>query len=205
MLLGESGAMPPFMIEFLIIIKGENMSASDQIIIPLSKNKIWLLLLGSIAFVAMGFWMLSLDAAALAHQSAKYRNPLLIHGVGYACIVFFGLCIFVGIRKLFDDKPALIINAQGILDNVSRFSPHPVPWQDIQGFGVAEIHKQKMLVIFLDNPQRYLDNATSIQKIGFSANAKLVGSPWVITAATLKTNFDELLNLCQQEFKKYKK
>ena len=148
--------------------------------------------------------MLSLDAAALSHYPAKYRNPVFVHGVSYVSIVFFGLGIFVGIKKLFDDKPGLIINAQGILDNVSRFSLQPVPWQDIQGFGVAEIHKQKMLVIFLENPQPYLDSATSMQKLGFSGNAKLVGSPWVITAATLKTNFDELLNTCQQALKQYK-
>ena len=61
-----------------------------------------------------------------------------------------------------------------------------------------------MLVIFLENPQPYLDSATSMQKLGFSGNAKLVGSPWVITAATLKTNFDELLNTCQQALKQYK-
>ncbi|MDX1915645.1 MAG: STM3941 family protein [Methylophilus sp.] len=181
------------------------MSASEQTIIALSKNKIWMLIIGSIAFVAMGFWMISMDATELALHSAKYRNPLFIHGVGYACILFFGLGIFVGIRKLFDNNPGLVIDAQGILDNVSRFSPQPVPWRDIQGFGVAEIHKQKMLVIFLENPQHYLDNATSMQKIGFTSNAKLVGSPWVITASTLKTNFDELLNLCQQALKQYKR
>lgn len=181
------------------------MNAADQIVISFNKNKMYLLILGSIAFVALGFKMASVDAVELAHQSTKYKNPLFVHGIAYAAIVFFGLGIFVGIKRLFDDKPALIINALGILDNVSRFSPQAVPWQDIQEFGVAEIHRQKMLVIFLENPQSYLDKATSMQKIGLTTNVKLVGSPWVISTSALKINFDELLNLCQQALKQYKK
>lgn len=180
------------------------MTTSNQTTIALSKSKIWMLIIGSIAFVALGYWMLTLDAAALASQSAKFRNPMLVHGVGYLSILFFGLCLLIGIKKLFDTKPGLVINAQGILDNVSNISPNPVPWRDIKGFDVAEIHKQKMLVIYLENPQQYIESATAMRKMGLLANAKLVGSPWVITASTLKTSFDELLTLCQQSLKQYK-
>ncbi|HOY70234.1 MAG TPA: STM3941 family protein [Methylotenera sp.] len=181
------------------------MTDTNQTTIPLSKTKIWMLIFGSIAFVAIGLWMLTLDTAALAGQTAKYRNPAIVHGIAYLCIAFFGLCLLVGIKKLFDTKPGLVISAQGILDHVSHFSPNPVPWRDIKGFDVAEIHKQKMLVIYLENPQPYIESATAMRKLGFIANTKLVGSPWVITASTLKTSFDALLALCQQSLNQYKK
>ena len=87
------------------------MAVPEQII-PLSKNKVWLLIFISIVFVAIGFWMLSLDAAALSHYPAKYRNPVFVHGVSYVSIVFFGLGIFVGIKKLFDDKPCLLYTSR---------------------------------------------------------------------------------------------
>lgn len=67
----------------------------DRIEIYTSKKKSILLLIGSIAFVALGIWLL-LEADNLTGWRA--RNPIFTRGIGIASILFFGLGIFVGIK-----------------------------------------------------------------------------------------------------------
>ena len=60
--------------------KGKTMSPIDEKVIELSKKKIFLLILGSCVFVAVGAWMLSLDEATIQSQR-RFSNPLLVHGL----------------------------------------------------------------------------------------------------------------------------
>ena len=69
----------------------------ERIEIYSSKKKSMLLLIGSIAFVVLGFWLL-LEADNLTGWRA--RNPIFTRGIGIASILFFGLGVFVGVKRL---------------------------------------------------------------------------------------------------------
>ena len=69
---------------------------------------------------------------------------------------------------------------------------------------VSPKYELEGLIISLENPQNYLDRATSWQKKYFTENAKLAGSPWVVSLELLKISPDELLTICQQSLNRYK-
>lgn len=94
------------------------MTSSEEKIIALSKTKLLLLVFGSLAFIIIGLWMVSLETAHIESQR-RFNSSLFVHGIGYVSIVFFGLCGIIGLKKLFDKKPGLILSNTGITDNSS--------------------------------------------------------------------------------------
>lgn len=178
------------------------MSPIDEKVIELSKNKIILLILGSCVFVALGAWLLSLDETTIQAQR-QFSNPLLVHGIGLVSIVFFGACGAFGIKKLLDKKPGLVFNNSGVIDNSSGVSAGLIPWSEITGAEIYEIHKQKMLIIKVRNPQKYIERGGTLKQTLNKANHKMCGSPIAITSNALKINFSELLELFNQYKQKY--
>jgi hypothetical protein len=168
--------------------------------VELSKKKVLLLILGSCAFVALGGWLLSLDEAIIQSQ---HRSPMLIHGIGFVAVAFFGLIGVFGIKKLFDKKPGLTFNSSGIIDNSSGVSAGLIPWSEVVGAEIFEMHKQKMLIIKVRNPQKYIERGGRLKQMLNKANYKMCGSPIAVTSSALKVNFPELLSLFNQYRQKY--
>lgn len=180
------------------------MHTEDEKIIELSKTKLRMLVLGSVIFVAMGLWMVQPDSAQIAGQH-DYNSPVLMYGIGVIVILFFGFCGVVGIRKLFDKKPGLILNAAGIHDNSSGIAAGFVPWSEITGFSIFEMQNQKTLVINAIEPQRYIMAGGAFKRMLNKMNYKMCGSPVVISVNSLKVGFDELLKICNSYLYKYQK
>lgn len=175
---------------------------NDEKMIELSKTKLLLLITGALIFVALGIWMYQLDPAWIEAQR-RFNSPVLVHGIGVVAIVFFALCGAAGINKLFDKRPGLVLNAAGIVDNTSAISAGRIPWSDIQGFGIHEIQKQKMLVIKLTDPEKYIQASGSMKQALHRMNVRICGSPIAISSNALKINFNELVSLCNSYHTKY--
>jgi hypothetical protein len=180
------------------------MASSDETIIEFSKTKLLLLIIGSLAFIGIGSWMVSLDVAQIEAQR-RFNDPLLVHGIGWVGIVFFGLCGAYGIRKFFDKRPGLIFSSVGITDNSSSVSAGLIPWNEISGFNIHELQKQKMLIVLVKNQNKYIEVGNVIKRTLNRTNYKMCGSPIAITSNSLKINFDELLELSNEYFTKYGK
>ena len=170
------------------------MTVSGQRIeIALSKSKIVLMLLGALTFVAIGLWFV---IAPPTIENSYWGNPTKIAIAGYASIIFFGLCAFFFIRKLPDNKPGLIIDDTGLVDNSSGLSAGHILWSDIENISVIEIHRQKLIMLQVKNPQLYIDRQTSLfKRKGMELNNKMYGTPLSITANGLKTSFDNLMTI----------
>jgi hypothetical protein len=179
-----------------------NMNSTDEKIIALSKTKIVLLLLGACAFVAIGFWMFSLDEAVIRSQR-RHNDPLYVHGIGLAAILFFGPCGLYALKKLFDKKPGLVFNNSGIVDNASAVAAGLIPWSDVVDTQVCEIQKQKILVINVKDPQKYIDRGNALKRALNKANYKMVGSAITISAHTLEIDFPDLVSLFDEYQRKY--
>lgn len=178
------------------------MTSVDEKVIKLSKTKIVLLVLIACAFVVLGGALLSLDDATI-ESHRRFNSPLLVHGVALASIVFFGLAGVFGVKKLFDKKPGLVLNSSGVIDNSSGVSAGLIPWAEILGFEIYEIHKQKMLIIKVRNPQQYIERGGAFRRALNKASHKMCGSPIAITSSALKVNFSELVSLFNEYQKKY--
>jgi hypothetical protein len=178
------------------------MNNTDEKTIDLSKTKLLLLVAGALIFVALGIWMYQLDSAWIEAQR-RFNSPALVHGIGIASIVFFGACGAAGINKVFDKNPGLVLSAAGIVDNSSAVSAGLIPWSDIQGFSVLEIQKQKMLIVKLADPEKYIRAGGPMRQALNRMNARISGSPVAISSTALKINFNELVSLCNSYHSKY--
>ena len=167
-------------------------TSGQRIEIELSKKKIFLMLVGAFAFVAIGLWFVISPPTI---SNSYWGNPTKIAIAGYASIVFFGLCAFVLIKKLPDNKPGLIIDQTGLTDNSSGVSAGQILWSDIENISVIEIHSQKLIMLQVKNPQDYIDKQTSnFKRKMMQLNYKMYGTPLSITSNGLKISFDELLS-----------
>jgi hypothetical protein len=185
-----------------VMRRRQNMNSTDETIIELSKKKIVLLILGACAFVALGVWLFSLDDSFIQSQR-RFNNPTFIHGIGILSIVFFGLCGITALKKLFNKKPGLVLNNIGVLDNSSGVSAGLIPWSEVVGSEIFEINNQKMLIIKIRNPQKYIEGRGLLKQMLNKANYKMCGSPIAISSNALKIKFPELLSLFDQYQKKY--
>ena len=179
-----------------------NEHAPDTHTIAVSKKKLLLTLAGCCLFVALGGWMLQ-DADAFA-MPPKFDLPWLRQvGMGALTVLFFGGGGAVVLIKLFDKAPGLTLNAQGIY--MHNFMVHGIPWSDIAGFGVCEVNKQKMLVIKLRDPKKYIESGNAMQRKINRLSTQICGSPIALSANTLQIGFDDLQTLCNRYWTKYGK
>jgi hypothetical protein len=101
-----------------------------------------------------------------------------------------------------DNKPGLIIDQTGLTDNSSGVSAGQVLWSDIEAISVIEIHRQKLIMLKVRNPQEYIDKQTSgFKRKMMQINFKLYGTPLSITSNGLKISFEELLSTLTDKLK----
>jgi len=163
----------------------------DARAIPLSRVKLVFLLLGGLVFAAAGAWMLSLEEAEIV-ELRRLSNPTLFRGIAAVALAGGALCVYFAIRKMFDSRPGLVLSAEGILDNSSGVAAGLIPWADITGFTVYEVHRTKMLIVMVRDNEKYLQRGNPVQRALHRANTRMVGSPIAISSSTLKIGFDEL-------------
>lgn len=166
---------------------------TDKIEIPLSKKKLILLLVGCLVFVTAGSWFLISPPKI---NNALFGNPTFILMVSIAAILFFGLIAFFIARKLPDNRPGLILDQLGLIDNSSGLSAGQVPWTDIEKISVIEINRQKLILLDVKNPQEYIDRQPNgFKKKLMQINHNSYGTPLSISDNSLQIEFDELVTL----------
>lgn len=162
--------------------------------IQLSIGSIALLIYGSIAMIALGFLMWS-TAETQTKSSPEFARLMSI-----LTITFSGLCGLYGVRRCFDARGGLIINKSGIIDNSSAFSIGLIEWVDIQGFGMVQFRGIKMLLVFVSNPQKYLNSASILNRISMRWNTRKHGTPFCISTGMLTCSYTELKSLVEQGY-----
>lgn len=185
-------------------LHGVKMEQSSDTIIELSKAKLILIILGSAAFFLLGIWMLSHDAQEI-ESSQKYNSTLFVYGIAWIAIAFSALCGFIGIKKIFDNKPGLIISAIGIEDNSSGFSVGLIPWEDITGISQYEVQSQSFVSILVADPDKYAVRGNLIKRMANRTNIKMCGTPLNIASNSLKISHDELLTVLTDYYQEFGK
>jgi hypothetical protein len=178
------------------------METSDEIIIPIDKKKLFLLLIGSILFTILTFIYIVYPKEL---TSNVYRSHFMIFLIGIIGFAFFGLASIYLFKKLFDTKPGLIISKEGIFDNSNATPIGLIEWKDIVSSKTIKVYKQRMVLIKVKNPNKYISRQTSKRRKNvFNANNNYFGTPIVISANGLKIEFDKLENLINDQINKNK-
>ena len=182
------------------MIPTETSADTDKIIIPSSPGKLWLTGLGAIVFVAIGAWML---VAVPSSSNSVLNNPIVMRVVGALSILFFGAASYFIFKKMFDKRPALIIDRNGITHNAGSLISNFIPWQDIVGTAVYKVAGQQFIVLVLKNPDAYINQSTGIRRRLARSNYRMTGSPVNIGENGMQIKFDELKELIEQRYRQY--
>ena len=70
-----------------------------------------------------------------------------------------------------------------------------LPWSEITGAEVVQIQRQKLLVIKVTDPERYIERGNRLKRALNRANHRMVGSPIAISSSALQISFAELVAL----------
>lgn len=168
----------------------------NKIEIQISKKKILLLLIGAMIFVILGALFIMTPDKFI---STIARNPQTIRIGGIAAVLFFGVAGVYGFRKLFDKTVGLTIDENGITDNSNASSVGLIDWNDIVEIKTEQVMSTKFLLIFINNPDKYLERGNGFKRKLMQGNMKMYGTPLSITSNTLRYNFDDLERLVKSK------
>ncbi len=154
--------------------------------IPLSKKKLWLLLLLSCLFVGIGIWLWGKSSEFVTYDRFRARFASI------TCTSFFGACIPLFAFKVIDKRPGVIINDLGIY-RLGLFNYHPViPWRHITHCTITQIQRTKLLMIHVDNVEEILQAMSPVPRWFQRLTVSSTGTPYSLSAAALQGNFDDL-------------
>jgi hypothetical protein len=172
-----------------------------KIEIPTSRTKLILMFIVSILFAVGGIILAKNPEEFISY---RYRNPEIIRIVGIFAVCFFCLVGIYIVPKLFDKKPGLILDENGIIDNSSAVSVGLILWKDIISIRTEKVQSTKFLIIEVDNPEKYVSGSSKFKNFLLKANMKMYGTPLSISSNGLKYNFNNLEELIKMEFEKHK-
>ena len=184
----------------------------NTIEIPLSKKKMFIILIGAVVFTIIGIILVinyakisaPVDQQMIALGSL-YLNPIIELFFGVLFCVVFGFISIYFLMKSVANKPGLILDEVGMIDNSSGVAVGRIAWIDINEINVVHIQRQKMIMIYLKNPQDYINKQRSYLKRRIMAfNLKIYKTPIIIPANGLTISFKELITLIKQHYKESK-
>ena len=119
--------------------------------------------------------------------------------------MFFGLGIFIGIKRLIKSEIALIIDYQGLNINPKKSLTEFIKWSDVKGFDEIRIQSTRIVIIGVKNPEYWLNKETStFRRKLMQFNISSYNSPFNIAAAGLDISSDKLIETLNNYFDRYK-
>ncbi len=158
----------------------------EEKIFAQNKLKTVVLFAVALAFVALGIWMF------VAVDSRPKMPSAFIKGTALTAIVFFGLAAVLIFIQFFDDKPALILNEKGIYNNTNFTANQTIPWNEIIEIETAQIKRSFILLVYVVEPNKYIQEKKGFKKILMQLNHKTYSTPLSITTQNIKCTFNEL-------------
>jgi hypothetical protein len=172
------------------------MKMKEQIIIPTSKKFISLALLGSVLFTVGGMYMFN------AEPSEKYSS-IDLRFRGFSTMAFFGLAGLYCLIKLFDNKPGLIIDENGIWNNSSIISNHTIKWNELSGAGLTKFGREKIIFLYFKDNKSFIIKFNLIERFIMRLNLLLCDSPIGISTRSLKYDIKKLEQQIQYRIKNW--
>lgn len=157
-----------------------------RLVIGSSRAKFVCLLIGSLAFVAAGVFILLISSLA-------GTPPPLLGLVGWSSIVFFGGCAVVFVRQIVDSRPRLVIDDDGIHDRTLGIGR--IPWSDVRGAYLRSIHDSAFICLELRDSDQYLQRTNAVKRALASANAALGFTPISLNLSGVAADPNDVLEL----------
>ncbi|MCK6648523.1 MAG: hypothetical protein L6Q66_02600 [Bacteroidia bacterium] len=172
----------------------------EELSIEIARDKTKVVLISSLAIImGVASFVMWFRADTSSHYPVVYVKFLSVSGV----ILFLGAGLF-GIKKIFDQKPALLLTPEGIVNNSNIITFDLVKWKDIEKFESYSVKRTKMILIYVTNPDDYITRSKGIAKFFMNLNYRFHKTPLSITPNVLNCAFDDLLETLNYKLEKYK-
>ncbi|MFN8769445.1 MAG: STM3941 family protein [Neisseriaceae bacterium] len=142
-------------------------------------------------------------------STSMYNNPIFLNImllVSICCIIMF----FYLLIKI---KFAFTFNEEGII-KYNTFSETMIPWYDIQSIKpvTSEVKNplnkkpiiSQAIFVYVKNPEKYISQARGLNKVFLQSIMKKYGTPIVLTTKLIKISFNELSDIVNEWFARYK-
>jgi hypothetical protein len=170
---------------------------SDRRVIPVAKGSLARFFAVSLLGIA-GFGYL-----AFGRPGDTTPLALLLRGLSAAGILFCTLSGVFAARRLFDPRPGLVLDAEGLIDNSNVIGAGRVRWDEITEIRVTRAGPQRFLTVVVEDPRRFIDRGGSLRRRVYEANYRKAGSPVNVTARTLRIPFDDLVAATSEYYRRY--
>ncbi|PTX14076.1 STM3941 family protein [Sphingobacterium faecium] len=132
------------------------------------------------------------------------KNKLFIQFLGL--ITFLLSTIFLALFvNMYSRKTALILDSEGIIDTSSPIrNTRRIRWQNIVDIQKLELSGSTFILVFVDNPQQYINEENKLSKWINKNNYKFYRTPISISLVSLNTYVDTLEKQLKENWKKYK-
>ncbi|MEJ5092334.1 hypothetical protein GEO21_20075 [Sphingobacterium faecium] len=132
------------------------------------------------------------------------KNKLFIQFLGL--ITFLLSTIFLALFvNMYSRKTALILDSEGIIDTSSPIrNTRRIRWQNIVDIQKLELSGSTFILVFVDNPQQYINEENKLSKWINKNNYKFYRTPISISVVSLNTYVDTLEKQLKENWKKYK-
>lgn len=159
------------------------------------------MLVGSILFVALGIWFL-IDAFG---SNILLGNRIIKVIIGLLGILFFSWVGYYMSKKVFDNRPGLIISDQGIVDQLTGTCAGFVPWAEVLEIKEVRLSGQTFINLIVRDPEIYIERQEStFRRRLMRANLLRFGSVINISANGLQCSHRKLKLLLDSRFLEYK-
>jgi hypothetical protein len=153
----------------------------DQVVVKNSRLRYVFLLLIAIGFVVAGIFIV---------LGANGAGDALL---GWVTIIFFGAGIPLFAWQLYDSRPRLIIDEQGILDRTLGVGR--IPWSEITSAHVQSISGDDFICLELEHPEQYAAKLSPVRRAALSANRALGCTDFIINLSGVNASTDEIFDL----------
>jgi len=94
--------------------------------------------------------------------------------------------------------PALVVDADGIVDSTTLVSAGRVPWHDIETVRTTVVGEERFLTLIVADPEKYVQRGHFLKRRFNALNLRFYGSPVHISANALAISFDGLSAIINQ-------
>lgn len=178
-----------------------NNTGTGSIAIAFSKKKLSKLLTISVVFAALGCWLI----LSPSEGTGLLSHPVIKNGTAMGAILLGLLGAALTLKKLLQNRPAVMIDDNGITDHSSPVAAGYVPWSDVQLITTTTVVNQKLILLIIKNAEAYiLQQKNIIAKKGMRMNFKNYGSPVCISTSGLQCTTAELEQMIEGKLSAYK-
>lgn len=159
--------------------------------IGFSRTKLAWILVGSLMFLGLCVWGLSIG-------DAETRV------LAWCGIPLFGFTALYSLKNLWVKKIALILSPEGIADFSAFGSPGFVPWAAIKGAFLYRFNGHDSIIFELVAPETYRHRLSPVARLIRWSNQKAFNTPLQINAYAINIDFEGLCRLVDAYLVAYK-